>query len=80
MPPSREAVSVSHVKQRTQQAGSLDNPKDQGSAFITRLVKTIEGEIIPRLLLSGQADSSPGAQIAFGWMFRHLMMFKNSAA
>lgn len=58
MPPSREAVSVS-LQQRTQQAGPLDNPKDQGSAFITRLVKTIEGEIIPRLLLSGQADSSP---------------------
>jgi len=37
----------------------LDAPKEQGSAFITRLVKTIEGEIIPRLLLSGQGDISP---------------------
>src|SRR5208337_4839711 len=47
------------LEQRTQQTGSLDAPKEQGSAFITRLVKTIEGEIIPRLLLSGQGDISP---------------------
>jgi methanogenic corrinoid protein MtbC1 len=54
MPPSREAVSVS-LEAEAAPPGSLDGSEEN----ITRLVKTIEGEIIPRLLLSDQAQNTP---------------------
>ncbi len=63
----REAVSVS-LEGDASQSGSSDSLDPHNSAFITRLAKTIEGEIIPRLLLSDRPDRSaeslaPGAYL-----------------
>jgi len=67
MPPSREAVGVKQcLKEDTPRPGSVDSPEEQSSAFITRLVKTIEGEIIPRLLLSDKANSLPDRRLPSG--------------
>ncbi len=67
MPPSREAFGVKQcLKEDTPQPGSVDSPEDQSSAFITRLVKTIEGEIIPRLLLSDKVNSLPERRLPSG--------------
>ena len=67
MTPSREAVGVKQcLKEDTLQPGSIDGPEEQRSAFITRLVKTIEGEIIPRLLLSDKANGLPDHRLPSG--------------
>ena len=67
MPPSREVVGVKQcLKEDKPQPGSVDSPEEQDSAFITRLLKTIEGEIIPRLLLSDKANSLPERRLPSG--------------
>ncbi len=65
MPPSGETVNLNPCCEKDiRQPRSLDGPQEQSSTAITRLVNTIEGEIIPRLLLSHQANVPPGCGIA----------------
>ncbi len=59
MAASRNFVSFDQCIEEDMAPGSLKGSQEQSEAVITRLAKTIEGEIIPRLLLAQQADLSP---------------------
>ena len=56
MTPSRKAALVERRTEEDAQRGSLGGLIDRSAALTTRLARTIEGEIIPRLLLAHQAD------------------------
>ena len=65
MPPLGEAVNLNPcLEEDGQQPRSLDGLEEQSSTATTRLVKTIEGEIIPRLLISHQANVLPECRMA----------------
>lgn len=64
MTPSRKAVLAERCTEEDAQPSSLGGFEDRKAAFITRLARTIEGEIIPRLLLAHQADLPPELRAA----------------
>ncbi len=64
MTPSRKAVLVERCMEEDAQQGPLRGFQDHKAALITRLARTIEGEIIPRLLLVHQADLPPELRAA----------------
>ncbi len=64
MAASRKPVSLGPRAEENAGPESLQGFQAQSPADITRLAKTIEGEIIPRLLLAHQADLSPERSIA----------------
>jgi len=65
MAPSRKAVSERCIGEQAQPE-SLDGLRGRNPATINRLAKTIEGEIIPRLLLSDKANSVPDRRLPSG--------------
>ncbi len=56
--------AVSRCKEEQAQPGSVDGSSERNAMTLGRLARTIEGEIIPRFLLSHQATLSPESKIA----------------
>ncbi len=66
MAASGKPVNVNVCFENDTGAGPSEGSQDRSAAGITRLAKTIEGEIIPRLLLARQADLSAELGAAAG--------------